>query len=187
MITYDPDCIVEQDSDSLYKCLAIIYDINGKKGPNQYLKDIGSINVKLDDSLDFEINEIFSPTPLNCTECENAKLQGAPITSCCDVDTDYFAGASYECYKEGKRLPNHNELTIIAQKLYKDEISYPGTTSNLKIADENLWTQFNNQNNFYWASEHKANNAEFRSLLLNATSVGIYSRDRGAVKAFCIE
>ena len=103
--------------------LAILYDTNGAKSPNQSAKDLRSINVtKLGSGCFAEANGVciamkpFTPTPVTKTECEQLKANGYGINACY-YDNDYWAGAVKACGGTSK-MASPAQLAEIANYVY---------------------------------------------------------------------
>ncbi len=104
--------------------LAILYDTNGAKSPNQSNKDLRSINVtSLGKKCFVEINGVclarapFVPTPVTKEECEQLKADDYGINTCYHK-SDYWAGAVKACGGTSK-MASLAQLGEIANYLYK--------------------------------------------------------------------
>ena len=146
VIAYNPDCRQNQFSNNEITinengigttCLAILYDVDGFKNPNNRgddLRDIGNIAldgsncaIELSDGTCFTAP--FMPTPLTLVECEAQK--GELGISECFYDPDYWAGAVKACHDMGSRLPSQEQLDQLARDLY------PGATINTDYTTSN--------------------------------------------------
>ena len=135
IIAYNPDCRQNQFSNDVItigetgigtNCLAILYDVDGFKNPNNRgddLRDIGNIAldgsncaIELSDGTCFTAP--FYPTAVTKAECEQMMADGYPITRGCDRDDDYWAGAVKACHDLGSSLPGQEQLTQLARDLY---------------------------------------------------------------------
>ncbi len=144
--------------------LAILYDTNGAKSPNQSTKDLRGINVtKLGKGCFAEVNDMcivikpFTPTPVTKAECEQLKAEGYGITAC-NSDNDYWAGAVKLCGGTSK-MADQSYLAEIANYVYNTSgVKASGIKSNLtldptKVAELglpsstfNLWTGVEHSN-----------------------------------------
>ncbi len=117
--------------------LAILYDTNGAKSPNQSSKDLRSINVsKLAGSNCFaDVNgvcitmPIQQPTPLSKAECEAIKSTHGIKE--CKYRNDYWAGAVKLCGGTDK-MASSEDLINIATYVYETDVK-GYSTSNLNI------------------------------------------------------
>lgn len=133
LLAYNPNCIIDRIdiSADVGECVVMVFDVNGKKGPNKLYKDVGRYGTRV----------IFSSEPFSIKECQEAKEQGAPINGC-SVDNDRWASAVYRCYMEGGRLPTWAELQQLARELYGPDVDLD--TAGLKyitIINQELWKQ----------------------------------------------
>ena len=144
VIAYNPSCTqdpynnnkitIGKESISVNDCLAILYDVDGFKNPNNRgddLRDIGNIAlegsncaIELSDGTCFTAP--FIPTPVTEAECEQLVADGYPIKECY-YDDDYWAGAVKACKDMGSSLPSQEQLDQLARDLY------PGATINTGI------------------------------------------------------
>ena len=137
VIAYNPDCRQNQFSNDVITvgetgistdCLAMLYDVDGFKNPNNRgddLKDIGNIAldgsncaIELSDGTCFTAP--FKPTAMSLSDCEAQK--GELGISGCYYDPDYWAGAVKACHDMGSSLPSQEQLDQLARDLY------PGAT-----------------------------------------------------------
>ena len=138
VIAYNPSCTqdpynnnkitIGKESIGVNDCLAILYDVDGFKNPNNRgddLRDIGNIAlagsncaIELSDGTCFTAP--FIPTPLTLAECEAQK--GELGISECYYESDYWAGAVKTCHDMGSSLPSQEQLDQLARDLY------PGAT-----------------------------------------------------------
>lgn len=137
LLTYNPDCAYIDPYDSNAdptQCVSMLYDVNGKKKPNEQGRDIFTLNgVQLSvqcskynsvAGLSVACEDINSWEPLNTCD------QYSEIAIGCD--TDYSAGAAKACEDIGMRLPSISEFEKIATYIYHQEDSpisgeYTGT------------------------------------------------------------
>ena len=146
VIAYNPDCRQNQFSNDVItvgetgigtNCLAMLYDVDGFKNPNNRgddLRDIGNIAldgsncaIELSDGTCFTAP--FKPTPLTHAECIERQSE-LGITDCRDGDDDYWAGAVKACKDMGSSLPSQEQLDQLARDLY------PGTTISSAFNEE---------------------------------------------------
>ena len=142
VIAYNPECRQNQFSNDVITvgetgigtdCLAILYDVDGFKNPNNRgddLRDIGNIAldgsncaIELSDGTCFTAP--FIPTPLTLAECEAQK--GELGISGCYYDSDRWAGAVKACKDMGSSLPSQEQLNQLARDLY------PGTEISTRL------------------------------------------------------
>ena len=152
VIAYNPECRQNQFSNDVITvgetgigtdCLAILYDVDGFKNPNNKgddLRDIGNIAlagsncaIELSDGTCFTAP--FIPTPVTKAECDQLVAGGYPIKECYN-NNDYWAGAVKACHDMGSSLPSQEQLAQLARDLYPGtEISTTGTSSGARDND----------------------------------------------------
>ena len=121
--------------------LAILYDTNGAKSPNQSSKDIRSINVsKLGSNCFAKVDGLCitlqpsTPIPLTIEECES--LQSSLGINACYHENDSWAGAVKACGGVSN-LPSSADLVKIANYVYNtDSVSSTDSTSGLHYDDD---------------------------------------------------
>lgn len=183
ILTYRKDCTwlspYEHISGEAAGCLAIIYDVNGVKGPNKYGQDIAAINAKLP-LCAFEVGNIcFSVfyakgtiSPIKAADCE--KVAGIKD---CSYAKDYWAGAAKLCEGRGN-MASTAQLAKLATQIYGktcgEASSCTGTRNQALATSMGLPTgEF-----FLWSSgEVSATNAYDRHF--GPTGSARYSHDRG--------
>ena len=160
--------------------LAILYDTNGAKSPNQSSKDLRSINVtKLGSGCFAEVNGVCLamkpqvPTPVTKAECKQLKAEGYGINAC-SSDNDYWAGAVKLCGGTDK-MASTAQLGKIAAYVYnKDSIGAEEEVSGLtfdpaKAAELGLPSP-----SFYlWSGEEDSTTFAY-SRLFNSTNTRRY-------------
>ena len=174
--------------------LAILYDTNGAKSPNQSSKDLRSINVtKLGSGCFAEVNGVCLamqpqvPTPVTKAECEQLKAEGYGINAC-SSNNDYWAGAVKLCGGTDK-MASTAQLGKIAAYVYnKDSIGAKEDVSNVtfdstKAAELGLPSP----TFLLWAGEeYSAGSAYYRSFYSTNTYWGKYDRGSSARLAVCL-
>ena len=88
-------------------CVSMVFDINGKKGPNKIGTDVRTMN-----SLLGMIDLGPLSKTLTKTECNNLKAKLG--INHCPYENDYWAAATKECYEKGMHLPSMQLLAQIA-------------------------------------------------------------------------
>ena len=174
--------------------LAILYDTNGAKAPNQSAKDLRSINIsKLGKNCFAEANGVclsmagFAPTPVSKAECE-AMMSTHGIKSC-NSEPDYWAGAVKQCGGVNK-MPNASQLAQIANYIYGTTEIGPETYKN-KITMNTTKTSslgLPSSGEFYiWSNiENSSGNAERRNFSPTYSSWGGSPRTSSRL-AICVE
>ncbi len=173
--------------------LAILYDTNGAKSPNQSSKDLRSINItQLGSGCFAEINDIcltgapFNPTPITKTECENLKLTHGIKE--CSSNYDYWAGAVKECGGVSK-MASMAELGEIAAYVYnKDSIGTNEDLSSLtlnptKAAELGI---FSSSLSLWSNEESTIGYAYIRNFYSTLTDYSVSSRSNGNLLVVCL-
>ena len=174
--------------------LAILYDTNGAKSPNQSSKDLRSINVtKLGSGCFAEVNGVCLamkpqvPTPVTKAECKQLKAEGYGINAC-SSDNDYWAGAVKLCGGTDK-MASTAQLGKIAAYVYnKDSIGAEEEVSGLtfdpaKAAELGLPSP----SFLLWSGEaYSATDAYYRYFTSTDTSWHDNYRFRSNILAVCL-
>ena len=184
VIAYNPSCTqdpynnnkitIGKESISVNDCLAILYDVDGFKNPNNRgddLRDIGNIAlegsncaIELSDGTCFTAP--FIPTPLTHAECIERQSE-LGITDCRDGDDDYWGGAVKACHDMGSSLPSDTELMKLAEELYKDASGASLDNRNNDLAIE--WKFITSPSSRFWlwssgeGSKYRAYSRHFNS------------------------
>ena len=188
--------------------LAILYDTNGAKSPNQTAKDLRSINVtKLGSGCFAEVNGVCismkpqAPTPHVWNACDSSGNTTDPddlafmskygISKCMSSSygtSDYWAGAAELCGGTDK-MASMAQLGKIAAYVYnKDSIGAKEDVSNVtfdstKAAELGLPSP----TFLLWAGEeYSAGSAYYRSFYSTNTYWGKYDRGSSARLAVCL-
>ncbi len=172
LLTYDPSCSYIDPFDSnadTTKCISMLYDVNGKKRPNEQGKDIFTLNgvqlsvpcKKKHEALNLTLAcEDIKPVPMlnTCDGSGNEKYdtRGSRNSSCHE---NYWAGAKKACEDIGMHLTTSQELATIATYLYNQEdspISVNENRENLQLDYERLneLSFYENVNESYWSSSY---------------------------------
>ncbi len=168
--------------------LAILYDTNGAKSPNQSSKDLRSINVsKLGGGCFAEVNGMCIaikpqvPIPVSKKECEQLKADGYGINACSSYDRDYWAGAVKLCGGVSK-MPTEDDLVKIANYIYNtSKVTKSGSTSKLTF-DTSKGTELGLPSPSFtiWMDKSlMSSEAYYRFYGSTSTSSGYYSRSTG--------
>lgn len=175
--------------------LAILYDTNGAKAPNQSTKDLRSINVtKLSKGCLAEANGVcvamtsFAAPPITKDECEALKstlgIQG------CSYGTDYWAGAAKACGGVNK-IASMEDIGKIAAYIYNvdsigalQNISSGLTFDKNKAAEVGLPTV----GNFYlWSNDETSpGRANYRAFGGTNTAQSGTIRSNSILRVLCI-
>lgn len=131
IMAYNPSCptvdIFSSDAQNgQLDCLALLIDVNGKKGPNKIGKDIMLENAMISDcdialgSLGICMGGTFFQYSAIST-CSNSpdKIYDDVQTSYCGENR--WAAAKKKCIAQGMRLPTMAELAQIATYIYEQE------------------------------------------------------------------
>ena len=198
LIAYNPDCTQNPYSNQITgtSCLAILYDTDGFKNPNTSSKDLRSINVaSLGNSNCYaEVNGVcfasapFSPTRLTKAECEALKSELG--IDACNYSSDFWAGAVKKCHDEGKRLPNQNELALIASYIYNTDVTPTGIINATRDDDKASKIGFNisSGSDFYvWSGQEHASTISYSRGFSPSNTYGVYSnRNYSNLRAVCV-
>lgn len=133
LMAYDPSCeyIDPYNSNAdTTKCISMVYDVNGKKGPNEQSKDIFTLGGV---QLSVTCKKYYEPLDMTLA-CEDTPYQaintcdgsdgikyddmGSNNSSC---NENRWAGAQKACSEIGMRVPTRNELNAIASYVYNVE------------------------------------------------------------------
>ena len=174
--------------------LAVLYDTNGAKSPNQSAKDLRSINVsKLGSSCFAEANGVClamapqKPTSVTKAECEQLKADGYGINAC-NYDNDYWAGAVKLCGGTDK-MASQSDLVKIANYVYNtDSVTATGTTSGLTFYATKASELGLPSPSFYlWSGEeYDSNRAYYHNFNSTNTNSILSSRYENSLLAVCL-
>ena len=203
VIAYNPSCTQNQFSNNEItinengigtNCLAMLYDVDGFKNPNNRgddLRDIGNIAlagsncaIELSDGTCFTAP--FIPTPLTLAECEAQK--GELGISECYYESDYSAGAVKACHDMGSSLPSDTELMKLAEELYKDASGeFPDNRNNDLAMEWNFITS-PSLAFWLWSSEETSKSAACRRGFGSTSTNWNYNylRTNSAFQAVCL-
>ena len=204
VIAYNPSCTQNQFSNNEItinengigtNCLAMLYDVDGFKNPNNRgddLRDIGNIAlagsncaIELSDGTCFTAP--FHPTSVRKAECEQLVADGYPIKECY-YDSDYWAGAVKACHDMGSSLPSLADLDKLAEELYQDAsgTSFSGNRDN-DLAIE--WKFITSASSGFWlwsSEEYSKGNAYYRDFYSTSTRLYLISRNDSFHQAVCL-
>ena len=190
--------------------LAILYDTNGAKSPNQSSKDLRSINVaKLGSGCFAEINGICIamqpqvPTPHIWNACnENGRttdqedlsyMEKYGISKCMKTSytsSDYWAGAAELCGGVDK-MASMAQLAEIANYIYNTTIigAYDYFGQGQLTMDPNKALEFGlSSGATLWSNEERSQEGAYsRDIRSRATDWGNYARTNSTLLAVCIE
>ena len=202
IIGYRPGCSITGRFDAsanLKECFCMMYDSNGKNGPNMLGMDIDTYNIRYKGK-DFEIGEIRTTTSYSHADCIAAKDAGAPINNCqAEGYLDFWAYAVDTCYKEDKRLPTRQELKEIAKQVYGVDNVNSGAGSTMGVTslpngvkDNDLWTQIGGPVSLWSSEQIWENGAWYWVFNTNSTEDSCYAsswaaRRKSDVKFFCVD
>ena len=207
VIAYNPSCTQNQFSNNEItinvngigtNCLAMLYDVDGFKNPNNRgddLRDIGNIAldgsncaIKLSDGTCFTAP--FYPTVVTKAECEQMMADGYPITRGCDRNDDYWAGAVKACHDMGSSLPSQEQLDQLARDLYPGTEITTGTSNGQRDNDLAVSMGFITipGSTFYvWSSEVSSKTYVYtRYFYSTDTGRNNYRRDNNGAQAVCL-
>ena len=210
VIAYNPSCTqdpynnnkitIGKESIGVNDCLAILYDVDGFKNPNNRgddLRDIGNIAlegsncaIELSDGTCFTAP--FIPTPLTHAECIERQSE-LGITDCRDGDDDYWGGAVKACHDMRSSLPSQEQLTALANELY-DEPIFGGSFTAAEYAnrDNDLAVSMGfisspGSSFFLWSSEEYSKiSAYYRYFNSTYTYRDNYRRSGSSFQAMCL-
>lgn len=136
LLAYDPECKYIDPYDNQVdttKCIAMYYDVNGKKKPNTIGQDIYSLNnpslfrntcYKLESGLCVGVEDI-DPVAINNLDSQyNESIEQAGLSPCTEAacaKADYYLGATLACQELGMRLPTETEFYEIAALVYNND------------------------------------------------------------------
>ena len=205
VIAYNPDCRQNQFSNDVITvgetgigtdCLAILYDVDGFKNPNNRgddLRDIGNIAldgsncaIELSDGTCFTAP--FYPTAVTKAECEQLVAEGYPIKECY-YESDYWAGAVKACHDMGSSLPSQSDLDKLAEELYQDASElFSGNRDNDLAVSMGFITSPGEEFWVWYSDEFSESNACFRLFYSTFTSRNYNgsSRDNSSFQAVCL-
>ena len=207
VIAYNPECRQNQFSNDVITvgetgigtdCLAILYDVDGFKNPNNRgddLRDIGNIAldgsncaIELSDGTCFTAP--FKPTPLTHAECIERQSE-LGITDCRDGDDDYWAGAVKACKDMGSSLPSQEQLDQLARDLYPGTEITTGTSYGSRDNDlavsMGFITTYPDENFRVWSSEEDSkSSAYYRFFNSTYTRWRHYYRHDSGYQAVCL-
>ena len=209
VIAYNPSCTqdpynnnkitIGKESIGVNDCLAILYDVDGFKNPNNRgddLRDIGNIAlegsncaIELSDGTCFTAP--FIPTPVTEAECEQLVADGYPIKECY-YDDDYWAGAVKACKDMGSSLPSQEQLDQLARDLYPGTTIYTDYTTSRGQRDNDLameWKFISSPSSDFWlwsSEESSTGCAHSRYFYSAGTRRGCYSHGGSNDQAVCL-
>ena len=206
VIAYNPSCTqdpynnnkitIGKESISVNDCLAILYDVDGFKNPNNRgddLRDIGNIAlegsncaIELSDGTCFTAP--FIPTPLTHAECIERQSE-LGITDCRDGDDDYWGGAVKACHDMGSSLPSDTELWKLAEELYQDTsgTSFSGNRDNELAFEMGFLSSASTSTFWLWSSEERSKTYAYsRNFYSTATSRPRNYRSDSSTQAVCL-
>ena len=191
VIAYNPECRQDPYSNQINgtSCLAILYDVDGFKGPNTADKDINNLNVnKLANlpkcSIELSDGTCFTapsrPSPLTTAECEQLIADG--LLDNCWGGSDWWGGAFKACNDMGSSLPSQEQLDQLARDLYPGTTIYTDSTKSYGNRDNDLAVDmgFLSTPSFsfmLWSNEtHGEEGAYYRAFYSTYTSRGSLNR-----------
>ncbi len=134
---------------------------------------------------------ILQPTAITYQEClDMMKARNEfgykkyPELICHNHDSngkDYLSGGIIACRNQNKRIANNDELTYIARELYNAEINKNDWTTEIKVANNSLWTIM--QNLVIWTNSNTQMRVFNETQTINDYSPN-YATD---VKVICID
>ena len=172
--------------------LAILYDTNGAKSPNQSTKDLRSINVsKLGSSCFAEVDGVcfakapVVATPITREECEQIK-SSLGIKNC-SLNTDYWAGAVKACGGISK-MASMAQLAKIANYIYNtDKVAAKNDVSNITFNTTRATELGIPASSFFWSNEENNSYSAFYRSFFNTGSYWNESgREGDAPLAVCL-
>lgn len=149
LIAYNPNCewidpISSAAQNGRLDCLAMLIDVNGKKGPNSTGADILLSNATIS-TCDIKIlgtcwaaND-FMPTAINtCDGSEDIIYddRGSTNERCA---TNYWAGAQKQCDELDMRMPTAQELADLATYIYESEDDPIGAHEDRRYSYDGSW------------------------------------------------
>ena len=183
LLTYDPSCSYIDPFDSnadTTKCISMLYDVNGKKRPNEQGKDIFTLNgvqlsvpcKKKHEALNLTLAcEDIDPEPLNtCIGSGNEIYDDRGNHRYCEYNR--WGGAKKACEVQGMRLPSLQELANIATYLYDQEDNPIGPYEyrEAKLNFDKLHELDFETTSFYVSNQpHVEDNVSVRSFSTNET------------------
>ena len=206
VIAYNPDCRQNQFSNDVITvgetgigtdCLAILYDVDGFKNPNNRgddLRDIGNIAldgsncaIELSDGTCFTAP--FRPTTLTLAECEAQKRE-LGINECYPYGNEYWAGAVKACHDMGSSLPSQEQLDQLARDLYPGTEITTGTSRGQRDNDLAMeWKFISSPSSAFWlwsSEEHSKHDAYHRGFFSTNTLPGWDTRGSSLSQAVCL-
>lgn len=128
IVYYNPNCVGTMNESKYYlsqhkMCANFVYDLNGKKGPNTFGKDIGIMAALYPSDA-----VVVAPVPL--------KSEAGTV-----LKSQYEAGNECKNRKEQSRLPNIDELsTLFFNKIFLGNV-YDVYWSSTLVSQTNAWYQ----------------------------------------------
>ena len=208
VIAYNPSCTQNQFSNNEItinengigtNCLAMLYDVDGFKNPNNRgddLRDIGNIAlagsncaIELSDGTCFTAP--FYPTGLTLEECEAQKGE-LGINECYPYGNDYWAGAVKTCKDMGSSLPSQEQLDQLARDLYPGTTIYTDYTRSRGQRDNDLameWKFISSPGSDFWlwsSEEGSIGGAYSRYFYSAGTHRASYSHGGSNDQAVCL-
>ena len=168
-------------------CVSMVFDINGKKGPNKIGTDVRTMN-----SLLGMVN--ISYTALSNVEC--TKVQDELDLQYCYNGDDRFAGAIKACHDIGMHLPSMATLAQIATLQYgvaidiHEDVCFDSTCNNRgynnKTLNTNYSTPISSFIGAYWSSqEHDNKHGSGRNLYSTLSTYNLPERNSAYI-AICL-
>ena len=205
VIAYNPSCTqdpynnnkitIGKESIGVNDCLAILYDVDGFKNPNNRgddLRDIGNIAlagsncaIELSDGTCFTAP--FYPTAVTKAECEQLVADGYPIKGC-NYENDFWAGAVKTCHDMGSSLPSQTDLDKLAEELYQDAsgTSFSGNRDNDLAFEMGFLSSASASTFWLWSSEEDSESrASYRYFYPTYTNWG-YDYRTSSNQAVCL-
>ena len=147
IIAYNPACTQDPYNNQYtgINCIAMLYDTDGFKTPNQSGKDLRGINVlslgnincaiELSDGTCFTAP--FRPKSLTMEECQTLKDKlGIEVCYSSGSYGDYWGGAVKQCGGV-QNMPTQSQLDQLAKDLYPETTIYADETTSYGKIDEN--------------------------------------------------
>ena len=176
-------------------CVSMVFDINGKKGPNKLGTDVRTMN-----SLLGMVN-LGIPVPLSQADCAKYKDE-LGINVCYTDDNDNWGGAVKACHDLGMHLPSMETLAQIATVQYGvpvdtyeyyvdilDDCSNYTGSYHCKTKPEGYSSPLSSSfGGHYWSNQESTAflAARLRYFAPAVTHYSYYGRDFSGVKAVCV-
>ena len=148
IMAYNPACpqvdvFSSEAQNGQLDCLALLIDVNGKKGPNKIGKDIVLENAMISDC-DISLGSLgicmggstfFQSTSINTCSNSADKIYDDVQTGYCGENR--WAAAKKKCMAQGMRLPTMAELAQIATYIYAQEDNPIQSTESRNVSPNN--------------------------------------------------